>query len=324
MRRLRIFLLVVGIALIAYAYVDQREYVDEPDAFGEFAETIQEISLEPEATTLIVFGSSGADTDEQRGLAELMGRLEVDAVVHTGDLATPQSTEEALDAQFAAVYPSSITARFYPVPGPEEYAAENARPYLEYFDLPKQALAPADNERYYSVDIGTIHLVALDSNRPLDEASFSRTDDMADWLDQDLAGVPPDMVTIIILHHSPFTSESVHGPDRRVRNKLVSIFDQYAVDFVVSGHTHNYQRTCPLNFTASAETCASPGTLYLVTGGGGAPLHGFRSPREPFIAARTKAHHFLLFEVTDEGLIRLRAIDDTGTVIDDVTLRKRS
>jgi hypothetical protein len=71
-----------------------------------------------------------------------------------------------------------------------------------------------------------------------------------------------------------------------VRKYWSPLFDQYAVDLVINGHNHIYERTDPIK--AGAPTTSAPigatvrsateGTTYVACGGAGKGLYSFSAP----------------------------------------------
>ena len=54
---------------------------------------------------------------------------------------------------------------------------------------------------------------------------------------------------IIVMMHKPlYTLKGQHKPERKARDVYQPLFDQYQVDFVLHGHSHNMQRTCPIKY----------------------------------------------------------------------------
>ena len=86
------------------------------------------------------------------------------------------------------------------------------------------------------------------------------------------------------------------------------------VDFVVTGHSHVYERFRPV---------AGPGdgryVTYITAGGGGAPLYGIKS--SPYHACAGAVYHFCLFEAI-EGRLSMEAIDAEGRVFDRFEVRR--
>ncbi len=282
----------------------------KPDSPSLPAKSISPISF-------LIFGDSGTGSPKQKELAKTMLNFPFDFILHTGDLAYPDGTTKQLDDNFFSIYKAHLArARFYPTPGNHDYLTQNLSPYLLRFDLPKQALRPIDNKRYYSFDAGNIHFIALDTNTSLNQVSDKYPDDMSDWLIADLKKSSHSTWKIIFFHHPPYSSGKQHGGDLRVRNILVPIFEKYGVDLVFSGHEHNYERTCQIK----TDQCSSAGVVYIVTGGGGGSVYDFGQPQY-FTASRSAQYHFVSASVS-ECEFSSQAINIEGKVIDTFSLDK--
>ena len=160
----------------------------------------------------------------------------------------------------------------------------------------------------------------------------------ASWLRADLAAVDRDVTPwVIVAHHRAFyTCGSTHSPVTSLRTAWQPIFDEFAVDFVLNGHNHVYERSLPIRGLIAGEgqlaergsngiptsTDGLPsGTVYLVSGGAGAPLYDV-SDECPTTFIADSLHHYLLFEF--EGrTVNFRAVNPlTETVIDSFTYTK--
>ena len=143
------------------------------------------------------------------------------------------------------------------------------------------------------------------------------------WLAADLAGNTRAW-TVIYLHHPPYSS-SLHGSDSAVRADLVPLCDLHGVDVVFSGHDHVYERTHPLAGDAVVDNDAGgdytdpPGTVYVVTGGGGRGL--YESGTSAFTAVSEAAHHHVVVEV-DGSVLSLYAIARGGGALDSMSITK--
>jgi hypothetical protein len=105
------------------------------------------------------------------------------------------------------------------------------------------------------------------------------------WLINKLAGyrTPGSGIDFIIVtfHNCMFCSNQTHGSDGGIRTVWEPIFDQFAVDLVINGHVHAYERTNPLRAGVSTRTVPSGGTVspvtdgttYICAGGGGQTLY---------------------------------------------------
>ncbi|MEX2261060.1 MAG: metallophosphoesterase [Bryobacteraceae bacterium] len=264
----------------------------------------------------LVFGDSGVGTPEQAQIAARMTRERAALVLHTGDIAYPNGAFEEFDARHFAVYRNLMKrVAFFPCPGNHEYYTDRALPYLLVHTLPGTSLPEAHYGRYYSFSRGNVHFTALDSNLPLEEAARgSRA--MLDWLEDDLRR-STQFWKVVYFHHPPFAGGK-HENDplsALAREHLVPILERHGVQLVLNGHEHNYQRTQPLR--GGSPVPSGAGTVYITTGGGGAPIYPVT--QRPFHAFSASAHHFLRASV--EGYrMTIRAIGMDGEEIDRVTL----
>jgi predicted MPP superfamily phosphohydrolase len=88
--------------------------------------------------------------------------------------------------------------------------------FLDNFTFP-------NNERWYSVNYGNLHMVVLDS------AFASSSQTQLNWLANDLQSAnSQNRITGVMFHHPTFAST------------ISSYLINYGVDFVVSGHIHSY------------------------------------------------------------------------------------
>ena len=89
--------------------------------------------------------------------------------------------------------------------------------FLDNFSFP-------GNERWYSVNVGNLHMVILDS------AFASGSSAQKSWLAADLqSAASHDRITGVMFHHPSFASS------------ISSYLIDYNVDFVIMGHNHAYQ-----------------------------------------------------------------------------------
>ncbi len=232
--------------------------------------------------SFLVFGDSGVGSNEQKQIATLLAAQKADLIIHTGDLAYYSGSYAEIQKNVLDIYGNLLVkSSFYPVLGNHDYQTNKGQPFVDTFDLP-------GNERYYSFEYKDILFVALDTNDPLEE----NLNKMFPWLESTLADSSSKW-RIVYFHHPPY-STGMHGGDKKVQEKIVPILEKNNVDFVFSGHDHNYQRTCSIK----SNTCQDNGVFYIVSGGGGAPLYKVGKP-EWFTDKQISAFHFLLAEKKD-------------------------
>jgi hypothetical protein len=226
------------------------------------------------------------------------------AVLPLGDTQYGDATLESYAASYGPTW-GRFNLIVHPVVGDEEYETAGASSYFAYFG----ASAGPPGAGYYSFDIGTWHLVALNSECravPCEPGSAQET-----WLRNDLAA-HPSRCTLAYWHRPRFTS------GRAARALATDSFWQalYAAgaEVVLGGHNHQYER-----FAAQApDGAADPvrGMRQFVVGTGGdslAPLGDeLRANSELRI---TDAFGVLLLTLRPDGY-DWRFVDAAGTVRD--------
>jgi predicted phosphodiesterase len=216
-------------------------------------------------------GDTGADAEAQKVLGQV-AKATPDLVVHMGDVSYAAGDEATWDQWIRDV----TTA----LPGvPVAYATGN-HDLMTPLDEREMAMLRGD-AAYYSFDVGPVHFVALDSNH---------VDDVQkEWLQRDLdaAQKAGDHWIVPFEHHPWYSTGTTHGSNLDARNEFASLFASHGVKLAVSGHEHNYERTQP-----------SDGVVYVVTGGGGAPLYNDFGPTAPGSVVRQVSHEFVLVDFT--------------------------
>lgn len=155
-------------------------------------------------------------------------------------------------------------------------------------DLPTNG--PKACPSVYTFTHGNVAVLSLDANDLSAEipanAGYSGGTQVA-WLDQQLASYRADPAIDFIVaffHHCAFSTSKTHASDGGVRDALAPLFDKHAVDLVVQGHNHQYERTNPIKGGTSTRQApdrstvhpATDGTTYVVVGSGGRPRYPFQ------------------------------------------------
>ena len=310
-----VFLLIV---LVNPNYLPNLPFLRQPETNSTIIRT-EAVQAEVPQTQVafIVFGDSGTGNIYQQKLAKVILKYPFKFMLHTGDLAYPSATVELLNSNFINQYDQHLKkSAFYPSPGNHDYQADNLRPYLDKFNLPRQALNAQDMERYYSFDYGNAHFVSLDTNTPLDQVSNNRADDMLDWLEFDLKTSQTKLWKIVFFHYPPYSSGNTHGEDLRVQQILVPVLEKYDIDLVFNGHEHNYERTCEI----ANNSCVPGGVTYVVTGGGGGDLYGFGENK--FYTVNRDAKYHFVYAVIDDCQLKGNVIGIDNQLIDSWVINK--
>ncbi|HVE65562.1 MAG TPA: post-COAP-1 domain-containing protein [Thermoanaerobaculia bacterium] len=128
-------------------------------------------------------------------------------------------------------------------------SASQSGPYYDAFTFPtagESGGAPSGTEAYYSFDYGNVHFVCLNSA----DVPRSPTEPMLTWLRNDLAQNTQQW-TVAFFHHPPYSKGS-HDSDNPadsggrmhdMRENALPILEEFGVDLVLTGHSHNYERS---------------------------------------------------------------------------------
>ena len=195
----------------------------------------------------------------------LVAEPELAAVLPLGDT----QYEDALYPDFfgAGAYDATWGRRksiTRPVPGNHEYHVAGAPGYFQYFG----ESAGAAGQGYYSFDIGSWHLIALNS-----EIAMSAGSAQERWLRSDLAGTAAECT--LAYWHKPRFSSGSHGGSPSVSALWQALYDARA-DVVLSSHDHDYERFALQSPNGQAD---SQGIREFVVGTGGASHSPFADVR---------------------------------------------
>ena len=170
-------------------------------------------------------------------------------------------------AEYANCYDPTwgrFKARTKPSPGNHDYNTPGASGYYGYFG----GAAGDPTKGYYSYDLGTWHIVVLNS-----EISVGTGSPQEQWLRADLAG-HLTVCTLAIWHRPRFSSGIGHGSDPAMQPLWQALYD-FNADVVVNGHLHHYERFAPQSPSGVSD---ANGIREFVVGTGGSILTPFGSP----------------------------------------------
>ena len=214
----------------------------------------ERLAVEAPARVITVAASgdiASCDQTSDERTAEVVRRIDPDAVLTMGDNVYPSGTAE----QFAECYGPSwgaFRARTFPGPGNHDYETPDAAGYFGYFG--NRARGP-----YYSFNLDRWHLVSLNT-----EIDHSWDSPQLKWLRRDLRR---DRRPCEILYwHKPRWSGGAHGSSADTQPLWRAAYEN-GVDLVLAGHDHNYQRFRRLN--ARGRPSPRFGVIQVVAGAGG-------------------------------------------------------
>jgi hypothetical protein len=234
----------------------------------------------------------------QGDTAAVLGRIaqtQLDAVLPLGD----EQYECGQLSAFNQVYDPTwgqFKSISYPAVGDNEYAGDGcttpgAEGYFTYFGdraTPRQPGCTINCQGYYSYNLGSWHLVALNSEciQP-GVGGCSATSPQVQWLKADLAA---DASTCDLAYfHRPYFSDK-GGTIARTRQLFKALYDG-GVDVLLVGHQHIYERFAPQNLNGQA---VANGVRQFIVGTGGKSQGPLASPPPANAQARQKGTYGVL------------------------------
>ncbi len=286
------------------------------------------------AIRIAVLGDSRNDPTTFAKLEEAIAAQAPDLQIFTGDAVATGSQQTQWNSWFEAttgtfkVQSLLATTPFMPVNGNHEGLAIN---YPAQFIMP-QEVAPnekAQGEEYYAFDYGNAHFIALNDT----PTSGATGGPQLAWLEAQLKGVDRKKTPwLFVFHHqSLYSCGGSHGSNLALRSAWQPLFDTYKVDVVFSGHDHLYERSKPirgLSGTDGKVAVSGPkgtpvngsGTLYLISGGAGAPLYTAKTTcAHTYVTESTR--NYTLVDITGTTL-HVKASRLDGSVLDEFTYTK--
>jgi 3',5'-cyclic AMP phosphodiesterase CpdA len=242
-------------------------------------------------------GPAGADTT--LGVERLRPAFHL----FNGDLCYANLSEDRVRTWWDFWSNNSRSARnrpWMPSPGNHENELGNGpigyRAYQTYFSLPPAA-GQTDVTRglWYSFTAGSVRVISLANDDIVYQDAgnsyvrgYSNGAQKA-WLERELAAARRDRSidwVVVCMHQVAISSvDKFNGADLGIRQEWLPLFDTYAVDLVVCGHEHHYERSHPLRGRQSNATLTpipaatatdvidtTKGTVHMVIGGGGTSL----------------------------------------------------
>jgi calcineurin-like phosphoesterase family protein len=182
------------------------------------------------------------------------------------------------------------------VPGNHDYHVPGAEGYYDYWES-KDRPVGSSRSGYYGWDLGSWHLIALNSN--CDDVACDEGSPQNDFLEQDLESTTQGCV-LAYWHHPLFNSGEKHG-DSTPSGAEAFWEDLHAAgaDIVVNGHEHNYQRYRKQDPAGQAD---ENGIREFVVGTGG---------KSHYALLDQKDSNYEFGNATDFGVLRLHLGEDS-------------
>jgi Calcineurin-like phosphoesterase len=228
-----------------------------------------------EPATLLAAGDIAdcvpGDTGEQK-TATIIDGYPGATVAALGDVVYENGTTEEFQQCYEPTWGRHKT-RTRPAVGNHEYGTPGAAGYFTYFG----AAAGDAGKGWYSYDVGSWHVVVLNSNCTRFVLQCAETSEQLEWLRDDLDAHPVDC-TLAYWHHPLFTSgPHQNDSDLQLVRPFWDALYSRGVEVILVGHDHDYERFAAQ--TPAGDADATYGIRQFVVGTGGANLRGFGAPR---------------------------------------------
>lgn len=242
---------------------------------------------------------------DSRGAYETWGNLlaamdaeEPDFFLFSGDMVELGVTQTEWDAWFEASQEVLARKVLVPAHGNHEFLAQH---YFAQWSLPEP-------EEYFHLEYGDLSVVSL-NDTVADPTLISNT--QVNFMNEVYSATT--MRTKIVAHHQPIYSTCTrHGSAIELRQDWEPVYDEHEVDIVLAGHNHIYERSVPIR--NAQEVAMGDGTLYLVSGGAGAPLYQ-ETEGEWFGDVANPVEHYIIADFGPSSIdVVVKQLN--GTVID--------
>jgi len=257
--------------------------------------------------TFAVIGDFGWGSNEEFAIANIIKSKNPDFLITTGDNVYLYGEDSNYDPKLFFPYRFYLIEHpIFPSIGNHDTYTDNGFPYLANFFLPENGAE--QKERYYYFEYGSSLFIALDTFT----SSYSPNSPQMRWIENLLS--KSTHVWKFVYFHDPMYSSGPHGSNINLRNSLQPILEKYNVDIVFQGHDHIYERTYPIS-----STIRQKGIVYIVSGGGGAPLYDINP--HPWTAYYKKTYHACFIQINERKLL-LEAIDLNNQIFDSYDIVK--
>jgi len=228
----------------------------------------------PPAVTLVGAGDIAgcANIAGAEATAKLVAQIP-GTVFAAGDLVYERGTAKEFKKCYQPTW-GAFKDRTYPALGNHEYGTPGAAPYFAYWG----AKAGTAGQGYYSYDLGSWHIVVLNTNCTNVVGGCGKGSPQERWLAADLAQ-HANVCTLAYGHHALFSSGVLKS--HAVHPELKPLWqDLYAAhaDLVLAGHEHSYERFAQQDPEGHADTQNGIREIVVGTGGRSHDLLGFATP----------------------------------------------
>jgi hypothetical protein len=221
-------------------------------------------------------GAGTATACRQRATSNLIlaNLLPADIVLALGDVQYPAASTQAFPQGYDPSWGRFKTQTAPVIGNHEGITATTGAGYCAYFGAVAHCNAGGrqGGAAFYSFDVGTWHVVVLNSNCAA-AGGCAAGSPQYNWLAADL--VANHAVCTLAAWHHPRWSSGFEGSNAFMQPIWKLLYDNGA-DLVLSGHSHDYERFAPIDGNGAVS---ADGMRQFVVGTGGVDFTGFAGGR---------------------------------------------
>ncbi|MGC4045521.1 MAG: metallophosphoesterase [Armatimonas sp.] len=232
--------------------------------------------------------------------------------VGVGDLVEQGHHQEPWQVFFEALAPLATDTPVMLIGGNHDYDGCFEDLHSVFFERYARS---KPKSQYYAWTASNARFVALDPNEHF-PTGIPAGSEQHRWLMQELESEAWRAATwrFLFIHQPPFSQGWLdYQGDLPIRALLEPLMEKHGIDFVVSGHTHDYERW--------TRTYGNQTVHYLILGGAGGGLEGREMSPEPVMDKVIRRHHFGLFQV-DGRKVTFEAIATDTRVLDSLEVSR--
>ncbi len=245
------------------------------------------------------------DSDDDEATARLIDGI-AGMVFTLGDTAYEDGSESQLRDCFGPTWGRFRDRTRFVVTGNHDIRTDGGAPLRAYFGV----AAARDGVTWFSEDVGSWHVIVLDSNCDSPDGGCGPDAAQVRWLREDLAA--SDARCTLALWHHPRFSSGEHGNDPAVA-PFWDALHAAGADIVLNGHDHDYERFAPQD--PAGQLDRTGGLTEVVVGTGGAPLRGFKDTVANSVVRASVAHGVLVLVLEPRGW-QFRFVSTDGSFSD--------
>lgn len=250
----------------------------------------------------------------------------VSLILSAGDMA-----DQGLFSEYVGVFSNTFTSSIpmATVCGNHDYKAEVYPDVMNYPNVYNdQAIAPDKNGGDYWFVKGDVLFLMLNGN-------WISADDHRTFVESAVASNPDVKWRVAVMHHDLYGGHIAHRESENVllRAMFAPIFDEFAVDLVLMGHSHIYSRSHVLydqavvtNLKGENSVTDAQGTIYLTTGSTRRPrdTEAQGSTRVAFDYKNASSYIYDVIDFSEDSITFTAYISGEDAPMDEFTLYKTS